>query len=108
MKQTLKNCDVILTCDRPVKDGDVMLGVGCLKRARHQFLFEKMCDVAYRKNPRVFKGKYWSVRSTRLGFRFTGIVSPNLLSEMGTTALIEAMSCEVREAAAKLEMYLTA
>lgn len=107
MKQTLKNFDVILTCDRPVKDGDVMLGVGCLKRAQRQFLFEKMCDVAYRKNPRVFKGKYWSVRSTRLGFRFTGIVSPDVLNEMGTAALIEAMSGEVREAAAKLEAYMT-
>ena len=116
MKQTFKNCDVMVTCDTPMNDGEVALGVGCFKtlmegsglmrHARRVFMFEKMADVPYRHNPRVFKGRWWSVRATQRGFRFTAIFTPDMVAAMNDGDVLYAIQQEIALATAKMNNYV--
>ena len=117
MKQTIKNCDVMVTCDTPLKEGEVALGIGCVKtlvegsgllrRARKVFLFEKMTEGAPRRhNPRVFKGRWWSVRATRSGFRFTAIFTPEQVAAMAAPDLLYAIQQEIALATDKMAGYV--
>ena len=116
MKQTIKNCDVMVTCDTPMKDGEVTLGVGCFKtliegsglmrRARRVFMFEKMVDAAPRKhNPRVFKGRWWSVRATQAGFRFTAVFTPEQVVRMNDDDILAAIQAEIALATNKMNDF---
>lgn len=117
MKQTIKNCEVMVTCDTPMKDGEVALGVGCFKtleegsgllhRVRRVFLFEKMTYSApHKHNPRVFKGRWWSVRATQSGFRFTAIFTPEQVAAMTDADILYAIQQEIVLAAGKMSDFV--
>lgn len=117
MKQTVKNCEVMVTCDTPMNDGEVALGVGCFKtlvegsglmrRVRRVFMFEKMVASAPRKhNPRVFKGRWWSVRATQAGFRFTAIFTPEQVAAMSDADLLYAIQQEIALATHKMSDFV--
>lgn len=112
MKQTIKNCDVMVTCDTPMKDGEVALGIGCLKtlvegggllrKTRRVFLFEKMTETSRKHNPRVFKGRWWSVRATQNGFRFTAVFTPTQVAMLNEKETLYDIQEEIALAAEKM------
>lgn len=79
----------MIESDKALGDKEIRLGVGMLRRSARTFLFETASRIRRRENPIVYDGKYFRVRSTKMGMRFTCTFTDEQIANMKAKILEE-------------------
>lgn len=75
--------DVEITSQREMANGETRVGNGTLRQDKNRFIFEEELPTPCRKNPKVYSGRYFTVRTTKDGrLRFTAIMSKTEIAEL--------------------------
>lgn len=99
MKKTFKNYNVEIQSDKNLKDKEITLGVGQLKKSKKTFYFETVKHKPRNENPLVYEGCYFRVRSSKTGFRFTAIISLDDIEKLNDATV----SCEIEKAISNIK-----
>lgn len=93
-KKILKNMVVEITSEKPMANGETVVGNGTLYAKRNLLTFEECKPVIRKKNPVLYRGVLFRLRKDGLGnFRFNAIVPDTevdeLISAKGTSKALK-------------------